>query len=242
MHLPGFMQFTPEERRAVLAILLFTGGGGLLLEVGRRHPHWVPGLLSARGRRSVAAESTARARTAAGGKMAPDPAQRAAFPGGTGDTGASGPARAGAAESSWAGSPSPPDAPGPTTPPRAVASLLPEAGEVARGVEPRGAPGDPPGDAGALSGNAPGDDAGRAPPASARKRSFPAAPGGTPVDLNRAGLEELCTLPGIGPRLAQRIIEDRATGGPFRSLDDLARVRGIGRATVARLRGLAVAG
>lgn len=27
MHLPGFMQFTPEERRAVLAILLFTGGG-----------------------------------------------------------------------------------------------------------------------------------------------------------------------------------------------------------------------
>ena len=55
------------------------------------------------------------------------------------------------------------------------------------------------------------------------------------VDLNRADAEALQTLPGIGPALAERIVAARKEQ-MFTSVDDLVRVRGIGRATVARLR------
>lgn len=53
-----------------------------------------------------------------------------------------------------------------------------------------------------------------------------------PVDVNRANADELASLDGIGPKLAARIVAAR----PFRSVDDLARVRGIGRRRLARLR------
>lgn len=62
-----------------------------------------------------------------------------------------------------------------------------------------------------------------------------------PIDVNRADAEELERLPGIGPALAARIMEARRAR-PFTSVEDLARVRGIGSATVERLRGLAVTG
>jgi competence ComEA-like helix-hairpin-helix protein len=52
-----------------------------------------------------------------------------------------------------------------------------------------------------------------------------------PVDLNIATFEELQTLPGIGPKLAERIIAHR----PFKTLADLDRVPGIGAATITRL-------
>src|SRR5262245_13967150 len=54
-----FFQFTPEERRAMLAILLFTGGGGLLLELARRYPRWAGDLVVAQSaaRRAPAAEA-----------------------------------------------------------------------------------------------------------------------------------------------------------------------------------------
>lgn len=55
-----------------------------------------------------------------------------------------------------------------------------------------------------------------------------------PVDINRATAEELEVLPRVGPALARRIVERRTSHGPFRSLDDLRHVRGIGPAT-ARL-------
>jgi competence protein ComEA len=61
------------------------------------------------------------------------------------------------------------------------------------------------------------------------------------VDLNRADLEELQRLPGVGPALAGRIVAARKEG-LFQSVDDLVRVPGIGEATVDRLRGRASVG
>ena len=55
------------------------------------------------------------------------------------------------------------------------------------------------------------------------------------IDLNTAESMRLELLPGIGPALAGRIIADRTARGPFRSLGDLQRVRGIGAITAARL-------
>jgi competence protein ComEA len=51
---------------------------------------------------------------------------------------------------------------------------------------------------------------------------------GRPLDLNRASAGELALLPGIGLRLAERIVADRQARGPFRSVQDLERVRGVG--------------
>jgi competence protein ComEA len=62
-----------------------------------------------------------------------------------------------------------------------------------------------------------------------------------PIDVNRASAGELETLPGIGPTLARRIVEDRIRSGPFRELAELRRVDGVGDALVAGLDGLAVA-
>lgn len=49
------------------------------------------------------------------------------------------------------------------------------------------------------------------------------------VDLNRATASDLEALPGIGPKLAQRVIEHRAARGPFGNVEDLRQVKGIGR-------------
>ena len=58
------------------------------------------------------------------------------------------------------------------------------------------------------------------------------------VDVNTAGLDELDTLPGVGPATATAIIEHRDRAGPFGSVDDLIAVRGIGEAKLADLRDL----
>ena len=55
------------------------------------------------------------------------------------------------------------------------------------------------------------------------------------VRINSASVSELQQLPGIGPALAQRIIETRS-GGRFNSAEDLLRVPGIGKAKLAKLR------
>ena len=48
------------------------------------------------------------------------------------------------------------------------------------------------------------------------------------VDLNCAPVEELCTLPGVGPAIAQRIVAYREASGGFRTVTDLGRISGIG--------------
>jgi competence protein ComEA len=71
----------------------------------------------------------------------------------------------------------------------------------------------------------------------------PAASGATssgPVQLSTATLEQLDSLPGIGPVTAQKILDYRAAHGAFSSADALDAIPGIGPARIDQLRGLVV--
>ena len=77
------------------------------------------------------------------------------------------------------------------------------------------------------------------------KRGTAAASGGAasptaPLDLNSASLEQLDTLPGIGPSTAQKILDYRQEHGAFHSLADLDAVSGIGPSRLAQLKGLVI--
>ena len=61
------------------------------------------------------------------------------------------------------------------------------------------------------------------------------------IDLNTATAAELEVLPGVGPRLAERIVADRRAYDRFASIDDLSRVPGVGGRLVERIRPYAVA-
>jgi competence protein ComEA len=69
-----------------------------------------------------------------------------------------------------------------------------------------------------------------------------AAPGGSassgPIDINTATVDELDSLPGVGPSIAQAIVDERERNGPFRSVDELERVRGIGPSKLDQIRDL----
>ena len=56
-----------------------------------------------------------------------------------------------------------------------------------------------------------------------------------PLPVNRATPETLTLLPGIGPLLAQRIVQYREIHGPLKNMDDFNQIRGIGRAAITRL-------
>lgn len=60
------------------------------------------------------------------------------------------------------------------------------------------------------------------------------------IHLNRATAAELDDLPGIGPVIAERIVAHRSEHGPFRAVEDLLDVPGIGEAKLANLRDLVV--
>ncbi|NSW57700.1 MAG: helix-hairpin-helix domain-containing protein [Armatimonadetes bacterium] len=84
----------------------------------------------------------------------------------------------------------------------------------------------------------PDADVGQIPPASysgGAGDSPPAFRG--PVSLNTATEKQLEALPGIGPSLAKRIIAYREQNGPFRRIEDLQRVSGVGPKMLMRLRG-----
>jgi competence protein ComEA len=84
-------------------------------------------------------------------------------------------------------------------------------------------------------------------PAESSAGITPSGPGGAPgsggassepISLNSATLEQLDTLPGIGPSLAQQILSYREAHGPFTSVDQLTEVPGIGPAKLEQLRPL----
>ena len=57
-----------------------------------------------------------------------------------------------------------------------------------------------------------------------------------PIAVNKADKELLCTLPGVGPVLADRILAKRAEIGSFKRTEDLLQVKGMGPKKLARLR------
>jgi competence protein ComEA len=63
---------------------------------------------------------------------------------------------------------------------------------------------------------------------------------GALINLNTATSEQLQTLPRIGPVAAQRIIEYRETYGPFSTIEELTKVKGIGEKTLEKIRHLVV--
>lgn len=56
------------------------------------------------------------------------------------------------------------------------------------------------------------------------------------VDINRAPVKELARLPGIGDKVAARIVAYREENGPFKKIEDIMNVRGIGEKTFVKLR------
>jgi len=66
----------------------------------------------------------------------------------------------------------------------------------------------------------------------------PKAAAATPLNLNTATEADLAKLPGIGPATATRILEYRQKNGPFKKIEELMNVRGIGEKAFLKLKPL----
>ena len=65
---------------------------------------------------------------------------------------------------------------------------------------------------------------------------FPTARSGLKINLNKATMQELTALPGIGPSKAKAILDYRTSRGSFRFIEELEQVKGIGAKTIEVLR------
>jgi len=80
-----------------------------------------------------------------------------------------------------------------------------------------------------------------APALSAQSKSpaaKPAATAAAPVNLNTATAEQLATIPGVGPKMAERIIEYRQKNGGFKKVEDLMNVSGVGEKSFLKMKPL----
>ena len=75
----------------------------------------------------------------------------------------------------------------------------------------------------------------KTPPAAAAKPSSTATSSAV-VNINTASVTEFATLPGVGAKMAARIIEYRQKNGPFKKVEELMNVRGIGEKNFLKLK------
>ncbi|HXD17273.1 MAG TPA: helix-hairpin-helix domain-containing protein [Vicinamibacterales bacterium] len=66
----------------------------------------------------------------------------------------------------------------------------------------------------------------------------PAATATAPVNLNTATAEQLATIPGVGPKMAERIIDYRQKNGGFKKVEDLMNVSGVGEKSFLKMKPL----
>lgn len=72
----------------------------------------------------------------------------------------------------------------------------------------------------------------------AQQEQAPVAAPKTTVNLNTATIEQLTTLPGIGPKTAERILEYRTKNGSFKKIEELMNIKGIGEKNFLKLKPL----
>jgi competence protein ComEA len=75
-------------------------------------------------------------------------------------------------------------------------------------------------------------------PGGAGNPGNPGATAGGLINLNTATVAELDTLPGVGPVLAQRIVDHRTRTGGFRSVEELRKIEGVGDARFEQIKDL----